>query len=498
MKIAGIYWYDSKLDPKIQHAVSEPYGLEKILAVAEAEGHQVELFLPLEKKREIVMGKEVNHFVSLTEEELVERVADYHPDLACFSLYTCQYPAGKRIATELKKRDPKIINIAGNRYPTYLGMKNQKVEPPFDFFVVQEGEEKFQSLLRVLFREPGLDFQDISLNASSSASPNTVPHNHLLEAAGNRIQNLDHWPKALRFPLVLEQVYQGISIPPLSKNPHYALMESSRGCAGLCKFCDNQTIWQGKITYRSPEKVVEEMFELAERGVNLFYFIDLNFTASSRRAEQLCQEMLDQRLNASWYCMSNIETADGKKDMLALMKEAGCFKIAWGVESTSNASLQRMDKKISGRLMRAEQVQRVLEDSLQAGMLNQGYYIIGFPWEDDQSIVGDAEGLKYLPLHQLNVGIFTPIPFSGFYSEDLELDPNLEKHDRNHLVYSHPSLTHQSLKIIQQQMHRNFYSSPEYIQRIKTSCRLDPRFRQAFNDYFEHFGQIDPDGGARI
>ena len=105
MKIAGIYHYDTQLDPKIQHAVSEPYGLEKILAVAKAEGHDVELFLPLEEKfnsdkKEEKRGTE---FQSLSETALIEKILEFEPDLACFSMYTCQFPAGKRIAQELKK-----------------------------------------------------------------------------------------------------------------------------------------------------------------------------------------------------------------------------------------------------------------------------------------------------------------------------------------------------------------------------------------------------------
>ncbi|MEK6845839.1 MAG: radical SAM protein, partial [Nanoarchaeota archaeon] len=453
MKVAGIYWYDAALDPKIQHAVSEPYGLEKILAVAQQEGHEVDLFLPLEQTN--------GELAAISKEEVIERVMDFNPDIACFSLYTCQYPAGKRIAAELKKIKPKMITVAGNRYPSYLGAKNKRAESPFDFFIVNEGEETFLNLLK----------KDYFNEKSVLASP----------SLGMRIKDLDSYPLAFRHPLVLEQIYLGISLPPLSAQPHYALMEYSRGCPGVCKFCDNQQVWNGKLTFRSPERVVEEMFQLQKRGVDIFYFIDLNFTASHHKAEQLCNEMLNRGLKAHWYAMSNIETLDGKRDLLALMKEAGCYKIAWGIESTSNASLRKMDKKISGKILRAEQAQRVLENSLQAGMLNQGYYIIGFPWENAGSIIRDAEGLKHLPLHQLNVGIFTPIPLSGFYSEEMELNSDLEKHDRNHLVYKHLSLTNKSVKIIQNQMHRDFYSSPEYLTRVKESCRIEPRFKQAFN-----------------
>lgn len=477
MRIAGIYPYDTQLDPKIQHAVSEPYSLEKILAVAKAEGHEVELFLPLEEEQ--------GRFQNISEAALTEKVLEFKPDVACFSLYTCQFPAGKRIAQELKQRNPRLITVAGNRYPSYL---KDKVEMPFDFFVINEGEETFKELLRELnngwnFREVrGLAFYQDGKKELTPPRP--------------RIKDLDSQPLALRHPLTLRQAYQGISIPPLSEKPSYALMEYSRGCPSACNFCDNEEVWQKKLTFRSPEKVADELAALKEQGVDIFYFIDLNFAASSRKVEQLCREIMGKKLDISWYCMSNIDSLHGKKDLLRLMKEAGCYKIAWGVESTDDTSLVRMNKKTSGRMLTNERARETLQASLEAGMLNQGYYILGFPWETASSIVHDAQKLKELPLHQLNVGIFTPIPLSNFYALPQTasgLDPDLEKHDRNTLVYAHPSLDNSTLKKIQEEMHAQFYLSPEFEARVEQSVKVDSRFRKAFDDYFEFFGK-----GARI
>lgn len=476
MKIAGVYWYDPLIDFKIQHAVSEPYGLERILAVAENEGHDVELFLPL--------SEDDGKTKVLSEEDLVEKISSFRPDMVCFSLYTCQFPAGERIAARLKESNPQIINVAGNRYPSYL---KERMPSAFDFFVVQEGEETFQKLL-----------QEIGATQNFSSIPGLAYKrgNQVFFTGHNlRIKDIDSFPPARRFPAVLNQVYKGISLPPLSQNPHYALAEYSRGCFGECSFCDNPEVWNQKITFRSPQKVVEELFSLQEKGVDIIYFIDLNFTSSPRKVRELCGEMLHRNLKTSWYCMSNIETAQGEegKELLQLMKEAGCYKIAWGVESTDDSSLEKMNKKIRGKILRNEQAGRVLESSLQAGLLNQGYYIIGFPWETADSIARGAERLPYLPLHQLNVGIFTPIPLSRFFHQSLESDPNLEKHDRNHLVYRHPYLDHPTLNHLQEQTHSNFYSSRELKDRVEESSRIEPKFRQAFVDYFSYLGNAGAD-----
>ncbi|MBT4166398.1 B12-binding domain-containing radical SAM protein [archaeon] len=464
MKIAGIYPNQIETDSKIQHAVSEPYGLEKILAIAKEQGHEVDLF------------------TNLPEQELTEKIFNFNPDIAAFSLYTCQYPAGERIATKLKEKLPKIINIAGNRYPSFL---KEKIKEPFDFFVIKEGEETFQELLKEITN--GQNYESVKGLAFRKNKKG------IFTGVRKRNFHLDSLPDALRFPVILNQTYQGISLPPLSKNPHYAIIESSRCCYNGCKFCDNAGFWGNRVSFRSPKKVVKEMFELKEKGTDIFYFMDLNFTAFPERTRELCQEMIEQKLDASWYAMSNTATVDGEGDILKLMKQAGCYKIAWGVESTNDRALEKMNKKVEGKLTTNNQTIRVLQESLESGILNQGYYIIGFPWETEESLLEDTKNLKNLPLHQFNIGIFTPIPLSKFYKEMLKnghkLEPDLSHHDRNTLIYNHPTLTNKKIKQLQKQMHSDFYESPEYLKRMKRSCEIDPRFKQAFNEYFEFLGK---------
>ena len=480
MRVAGIYPCAVELDPKIQHAVSEPYGLEMILAIAKKEGHDVELFMPF---------REINGEVAATtEEEMIGRILDYKPDAAAFSMFTCQYPRGKRIAQELKKENKRIINIAGNRYPSYLYQKRdikELINEPFDFFVFGEGEEVFGELLNEINGEQNYEkIKGIGMNRGS---------NIMLTPPRERNFNLDELPNALRFSLILNQSYKGISIPPLSENPGYAIVESSRGCFYTCKFCDVPGFYGNKITFRSPQRTVDELFELRDKGASIFYFMDMNFCASPKHAFQLCEEMIKRKLNANWYCMSNVASLDGRGELFDIMKEAGCYKIAWGIESTNDDSLVKMQKGVNDNILTSEQAMRVLDKSIESGMINQGYYIIGFPWENEADILKNAEKLRMMPLHQLNIGIFTPIPLSRLRYEMLkdgyEFDADLEKHDRNHLVFNHKYLSGDKIKELQIRIHKEFYETSEFIERARKSCKIDPRYENSFNDYFEFLGK---------
>ena len=480
MRIAGIYPCDVELDPKIQHAVSEPYGLEMILAIAKKEGHDVELFMPFKEANGKVVGT--------SEEDMVERILDYEPDIAAYSMFTCQYPMGKRIAQELKKENKRIINVAGNRYPSYLYQKRDiegLINEPFDFFVSGEGEEIFRELLNEMGGNQDYEkIRGIGMNRGD---------NIMLTPTRERNFNLDELPNALRFPIILNQSYKGISIPSLSENPGYAIVESSRGCFYTCKFCDVPGFYGNKMTFRSPQRVVDELFELRDKVADIFYFMDMNFCASPKHAFQLCEEMIKRKLNVNWYCMSNVASVDGKWELLDIMKEAGCYKIAWGIESTNDDSLKKMQKGVNDDILTSEQAIRVLDKSIQAGIINQGYYIIGFPWENEEDILNNADKLREIPLHQLNIGIFTPIPLSRLRyemsKEGYEFDSDLEKHDRNHLIFNHKYLSGERIKELQKKVYDDFYETSEFIGRVRKSCKIDPRYEKAFNDYFEFLGK---------
>jgi len=469
MRIAGIYPQKVSLDPKIQHAVSEPYGLQKILAIAQEDFHDVELFVPIKRS-----GKQ---FTSMTEAEFVSAIVKFKPDIACFSMYTCQFPFGERIAKKIKEKLPNLINIGGNRYPTFL---KDKIQAPFDFFVVGEGEITFRKLLQEIETTKNYDkIKGLAFLKNGKGYYN---------GHRPRMQNLDCIPDATRHNIILKQAYKGISIPPISEEPHYAIMEYSRGCYGVCKFCDNKHVWGNTVSFRSAQRVVDEMFKLQKLGVKIFYFMDLNFTAVPKRVYDLCDEIGARGLKADWYCMSNIATAS--EDLLKVMKKAGCYKIAWGIESTNNSSLKKMDKRIGNHLLKQTHAISVLKKAQDIGFINQGYYIIGFPWENSKSIIQGGYKIQDLPLHQLNVGIFTPIPLSDFHGDikSSDLNPNLEKHDRNTFIYNHDTMNNTGIKKIQEQMHKDFYANKTYLKNVRDLIKVDSRFLDAFQEYFDFLG----------
>lgn len=118
----------------------------------------------------------------------------------------------------------------------------------------------------------------------------TFRQNGEIKATESRpfINNLDEIP----FP--------AYDLLPMDKykfgNHRYGVMMTSRGCPFDCIFCASSTLC-GKIwRARSAENVIEELRKLnTEFGVKEIEFMDDTFTLSRRRAEKICDLLINER-----------------------------------------------------------------------------------------------------------------------------------------------------------------------------------------------------------
>jgi len=106
----------------------------------------------------------------------------------------------------------------------------------------------------------------------------------------------------------------------------------SRGCVyGKCVFCSVAAQW-GAQRWRSPENMVREMLWLKELGQNGFALYDDCLTGNHDLAAALFQEMIDKGVNDMWWCgTTRVGLVD--RDLIALMKRAGCQELTFGVET---------------------------------------------------------------------------------------------------------------------------------------------------------------------
>ena len=128
--------------------------------------------------------------------------------------------------------------------------------------------------------------------------------------------------------------------------PNYPVV-MQRGCPYPCSFCEAHVALGKKLRLLSPERVIEELKILKyEKGARGIYFQDSTFTINRKYITEIFERMIKEGLNdLLWSCTTRTDRVD--PDLLALMHEAGCRNILYGIESANESSLQVIKKGIT-------------------------------------------------------------------------------------------------------------------------------------------------------
>lgn len=220
-------------------------------------------------------------------------------------------------------------------------------------------------------------------------------------------RNLDDLPLPLHHLLPLDKYRI-----PMVKGP-YTFIVTSRGCTAGCKYCIKHVSYQYSIRIRTPENIVNELWELKRLGIsNIHMYADL-FTVSREQVVGLCNLIIKEGLKIRWTCNSRVDYVD--KEMLTLMGKSGCWMISWGIESANEQILKKAAKGY-----RLEQAPRALKWAHEAGIKNWGYFIVGLPGETEETIQETIKFAKALPVDIALFHVAAPYPGTPFFFEVLE------------------------------------------------------------------------------
>jgi radical SAM superfamily enzyme YgiQ (UPF0313 family) len=210
-------------------------------------------------------------------------------------------------------------------------------------------------------------------------------------------------------------------------------IRASWGCAFTCAYCDRHR--QGKVVNRTIESIVEEIKMLRYKyGQKHVFLYDEIFPLSRHRTLEFCAKLQEEKVDVKWSCVSRIDTID--EEILAAMAKAGCQYIYYGVESGSDAVLEKVkgfhftpaprrlvssdadskQEKIGGYT--AAQALETIKTSLK--YMNVGaFFIYGFPFEtiDDFHMTVDViEKVQELGVYP-TVYALSPHPLTQIYQD---------------------------------------------------------------------------------
>jgi len=224
-------------------------------------------------------------------------------------------------------------------------------------------------------------------------------------------QDLDALPFPARHLLSWED-YHGTGEFGFVVDPRqpWTTIAGARGCTQLCTFCGSSAVFGRQVRTRSIPNILAEIAEVRERwGVRNISFADENFVFSDQRTQAFCRALLDGGFDIRWACLARVSLSD---QTLALMKQAGCVLIGFGVESGSEQVLRRTKKGI-----RLSDVERVFNGARRAGMKTKAFFMIGLPGEGPAELRQSVEvAIKIRPSY-LWLSILVPLPGTPVYQE---------------------------------------------------------------------------------
>ncbi len=399
-----------------------------------------------------------------TMEETVKEILSLNPRYVGITAKTVAIFRAAELAEEIKKADPRISTIIGGAHITAVPRETMERFPQVDIGVIGEGEITIAELIQTL--EENRDLRNVNGLIIREDDGNLF-----LTAPRPPIENLDSIPLPA-WDMVPHLKYYHESATRFSKLPLGSVI-TSRGCPGKCLFCDN-SVFGRRFRSHSADYVIGMIKHLKSNyGIKSLVFYDDYFVADKRRLKEICLKMIEEKVDLEWVCSARVNAITG--EMLSLMKQAGCFQIAYGIESGNQNILNLQQKGIT-----LERVRSAVEMTYKAGIRTKGYFMIGHPTETQETIFETIDFAKSIPLDNFQATYFTPFPGSPAYDiadKYGAFEKDWKKMNMWDIVFVPRGFTRKDLRRYLKMVHRKFYLRPQIIWSYIKLMR-DPKYRR--------------------
>lgn len=338
--------------------------------------------------------------LELSADETLKRIKELAPKIVGITGATIAVRSMFEIAGLVKNQCPNVIVILGGAHISAAPEATfKRYGNLIDAAVIGEGDYSSVALVDALLNgKPIDDIKGLAFMKDGEIA---------FTRQGEVVKDLDALPMAARdlLPRIPDHYHPAANC--YLRAPSTSII-TSRGCSGRCAFCD-RTVSTGRLRGHSAERLVETIDALVrDYGIRDVIMYDDNFVALRSRLHRFCEALVKKNNPVSWSCIARADMV-GKEELEA-MKRAGCWQIAYGVESGSPEILKSLNKGLTH-----ETIRETLELTRKAGISTRGYFMIGVPGESVATIKQTLNFMKSVALDDFHISFFTPWPASDLY-----------------------------------------------------------------------------------
>jgi len=383
------------------------------------------------------------------------------------------------IAEEIKSRSKDVRIIIGGAHVTAVPEDTFARFASFDFGVIGEGEETLRALISAFECNHNLGKVD-GIVYRKGGKIIITPHRKFIE-------DLDSLPPPAWDLLPRIDKFYKPTLLNYKRLPSASLV-TSRGCPGRCAFCDTK-VFGSRYRVHSAEYVLKMIRHLKQKyGIRDICFYDDVFTLFKKRLAKICEGLMNNVMRMHWSCQARVNAID--RETMKMMKDAGCWKISFGIESASDNILKLMNKNAT-----AEQAKKAIFNAKSVGLEVEGYFILGFFGEDKKSLQTTKEFIVNSNLDVALLSYFLPLPGSPAYSRTAEYGRfnedwrSMNAFDSDRPQFVPYGLNDAELIKAQKDVYRSFYFRPKTFLKFALKMIKNPawafRFAKSFLSFID-------------
>jgi radical SAM superfamily enzyme YgiQ (UPF0313 family) len=195
-------------------------------------------------------------------------------------------------------------------------------------------------------------------------------------------------------------------------------------------------------------------------GTKEISFWDDTITVNKKWIRDVCRRMIDEKLDITWTCLSRVDTID--REMVNLMKRAGCWNIFFGFEAGNQELLDNIKKGI-----KVEQSKKVMKWMKEEGIEGRASFMLALPGETPEMAEETIKFAIELDPDYAQFSVTTPYPGTSLY-DNVEQYGSLSKDYSKYSLWSPVFVPYgykdsDEVAKMEKRAIRKFYFRPKFI-----------------------------------